>query len=108
MDNLPRDLSRERYGFEFPCLWVKSPTVMLGYWKLPDATAEAMVDGWYRTGDGGYLDPEGFVFLTDRIRDMIISGGENIYPIEVEQALRLHPAVQDVVVIGVPEPLAPL
>ncbi|CAM2169573.1 fatty-acyl-CoA synthase [Paraburkholderia sacchari] len=84
-------------------LWVKSPTVMLGYWKLPDATAEALVDGWYRTGDGAYLDADGFVFLTDRIRDMIISGGENVYPVEVEQVLRLHPAVQDVIVIGVPD-----
>ncbi len=84
-------------------LWVKSPTVMQGYWKLPAATEDAIVDGWYRTGDGGYLNTEGFVYLTDRIRDMIISGGENVYPVEVEQVLRLHPAVQDVVVIGVPD-----
>jgi acyl-CoA synthetase (AMP-forming)/AMP-acid ligase II len=82
-------------------LWVKSPTVMLGYWNLPDATREAIVDGWYRTGDGAYIDANGYVFLTDRIKDMIITGGENIYPLEIEQVLRLHPAVQDVVVVGV-------
>lgn len=84
-------------------LWVKSPTVMSGYWKLPDATADVLVDGWYRTGDGGYMDADGYVFLTDRIKDMIISGGENIYPAEVEQVLRLHPAVLEVVVVGVPD-----
>jgi acyl-CoA synthetase (AMP-forming)/AMP-acid ligase II len=84
-------------------LWVQSPTVMTGYWKLPDATDQALVEGWYRTGDGGYEDEGGYIFLTDRIKDMIITGGENVYPIEVEQVLRLHPAVQDVVVVGVPD-----
>ena len=84
-------------------LWVRSPTMMSGYWKLPEATAEAMVDGWYRTGDGAYMDTDGYVFMTDRIKDMIITGGENVYPVEVEQVLRLHSAVQDVVVVGVPD-----
>lgn len=84
-------------------IWARTPTLMAGYWNLSDATAEAIVDGWYRTGDGGRLDAEGYLYMTDRIRDMIISGGENIYPAEVEAVLRRHPAVQDVAVIGVPD-----
>lgn len=84
-------------------IWIRSPTLMSGYWNRPDATAECLVDGWYRSGDGGYLDEMGYLFLTDRIKDMIISGGENIYPAEVEDALRRHPAVRDVVVVGVPD-----
>lgn len=83
-------------------IYLRTPTLMLGYWNQPQATAEVIDgEGWYRTGDGGYVDEDGYLFLTDRIRDMIISGGENIYPVEVEQVLRLHPAVQEVVVIGV-------
>jgi acyl-CoA synthetase (AMP-forming)/AMP-acid ligase II len=77
---------------------------MLGYWNLPQATAEVLQDGWYRTGDGGMLDAEGFLFITDRIKDMISSGGENVYPAEVEAALRQHPAVQDCAVFGLPHP----
>lgn len=84
-------------------IWINSPTRMLGYFNRPDATAEAMRDGWYRSGDGGYFDAEGYLYLTDRIKDMIVSGGENIYPIEVENALRTHPAVREAVVIGVPD-----
>ena len=84
-------------------IWIRSPTLMLGYWNKPQASAEVLVDGWYRSGDGGYLDDEGYLYITDRVKDMIISGGENIYPVEVEQALRLHPAVNDVVVIGAPD-----
>jgi acyl-CoA synthetase (AMP-forming)/AMP-acid ligase II len=75
----------------------------VGYWNRPDATAEALKDGWYRTGDGGRLDADGFLYLTDRIKDMIVSGGENVYPAEVEEALRRHPAVLDAAVIGLPD-----
>lgn len=84
-------------------IWVRSPTLMQGYWKLPSATRAAIVDDWYATGDGGYVDEEGFLYLTDRIKDMIVSGGENVYPAEVEEALRQHPAVLDAAVIGVPD-----
>ena len=85
-------------------IWVWSPTLMLGYYKRPEATVEVLVNGWYRSGDGGYLNEEGYLYLTDRIKDVIISGGENIYPLEVENALRLHPSIRDVVVIGVADP----
>ncbi len=84
-------------------IWIKAPTQLTGYWNLPQKTAEAVVDGWYATGDGGYVDDEGYLYLTDRIKDMIVSGGENVYPVEVEEALRRHPAVLDVAVIGVPD-----
>jgi acyl-CoA synthetase (AMP-forming)/AMP-acid ligase II len=82
-------------------IWVRSPTLMSGYWNLPEKTREAIVDDWYATGDGGYIDAEGFLYLTDRIKDMIVSGGENVYPVEVEEALRQHPAVLDAAVVGV-------
>jgi acyl-CoA synthetase (AMP-forming)/AMP-acid ligase II len=85
-------------------IWLTGPTIMPGYWQRPEATAEAIVDGWYRTGDGGYVDADGFLFLTDRIRDMIVSGGENVYPAEVENALRSHVAVRDVGVFAIPDP----
>lgn len=84
-------------------IWVRGPGVMLGYWNQQAATDEALEDGWYRTGDGGMLDAEGFLFLTDRIKDMISSGGENVYPAEVEAALRQHQAVLDCAVFGLPD-----
>jgi acyl-CoA synthetase (AMP-forming)/AMP-acid ligase II len=84
-------------------IWIKTPTIMLGYNKLPDKTAEAVIDGWYASGDGGYLDDDGYLHLTDRIKDMIVSGGENVYPAEVEEALRRHPAVLDAAVVAVPD-----
>jgi long-chain acyl-CoA synthetase len=78
--------------------------VMAGYFNRPAETAAAITaDGWLRTGDGGYLDDEGYLFLTDRVKDMIVSGGENVYPIEVEEVLAQHPDVADVAVIGVPD-----
>jgi acyl-CoA synthetase (AMP-forming)/AMP-acid ligase II len=82
---------------------VRGPGVMLGYWNKPEATAEAVRDGWMHTGDGGYMDAEGFVFIADRIKDMIVTGGENVYSIEVENAVAKHPAVMQCAVIGIPD-----
>jgi long-chain acyl-CoA synthetase len=83
-------------------LAVRSPSVMAGYWRKPEATAEVMRDGWYLTGDLGYLDEESHLFLVDRAKDMIVSGGENIYSTEVEDALGSYPGVEEVAVFGVP------
>ncbi|MGQ0572784.1 MAG: long-chain-fatty-acid--CoA ligase [Pseudonocardia sp.] len=85
-------------------IWVRSAQVMSGYWGRSEASAAAVTeDGWLRSGDGGHLDADGYVYVTDRIKDMIISGGENIYPAEVERVLAEHPTVGDVAVIGVPD-----
>jgi acyl-CoA synthetase (AMP-forming)/AMP-acid ligase II len=85
-------------------IWVRSEQVMGGYWGRPEATGAAITsDGWLRSGDGGHIDAEGYVYVTDRIKDMIISGGENIYPAEIERVLAEHPSVGDVAVIGVPD-----
>jgi long-chain acyl-CoA synthetase len=81
---------------------VRGPNVMLGYWNKPEATAEAIRNGWMHTGDGGSMDEDGFIFLADRIKDMIVSGGENVYSAEVEKALASHPAIAQSAVIGVP------
>ena len=82
----------------------RSPANMDGYFGMPEATAQTLAhDGWLRTGDAGYLDADGYLFLKDRVKDMIISGGENIYPAEVENALIGHPSVAEVAVIGVPD-----
>ncbi|MBV8665800.1 MAG: long-chain-fatty-acid--CoA ligase [Burkholderiaceae bacterium] len=81
----------------------RGPNVMQGYWGKPDQTVAAIRDGWMHTGDGGYMDEDGYVFIVDRIKDMIISGGENIYSAEVESALSTHPAVAASAVIGVPD-----
>ena len=85
-------------------LQVKGPNVVRGYWNKPDATAEAFADGWLRTGDLARIDAEGFITIVDRIKDMLIRGGENIYCVEVENALFAHPAVIDAVVLPVPHP----
>jgi long-chain acyl-CoA synthetase len=85
-------------------VWTRSAQVMKGYWHKPDETAKSLTaDGWFRTGDAGYLDSDGYLFLTDRIKDMIVSGGENVYPFEIENILADHAAVADVAVIGVPD-----
>ena len=77
---------------------------MLGYWDKPDDTARTLDDdGWLRTGDAGYLDEDGYLFLHDRIKDMVVSGGENIYPAEVENVLLAMPGIADAAVIGVPD-----
>jgi long-chain acyl-CoA synthetase len=84
-------------------IWVRTVQNMKGYWNLPDETAKAVLaDGYFRTGDAGFLDDDGYVYIHDRVKDMIVSGGENIYPAEVENVLMGHPAVADVAVIGVP------
>jgi acyl-CoA synthetase (AMP-forming)/AMP-acid ligase II len=85
-------------------LVVRGPNVFTGYWGRPDATAEAFRGGWFHTGDLGRMDEEGFITLVDRKKDMIITGGENVYPIEVEQVLYRHPAVREVAVVGIPDP----
>ena len=82
---------------------VRSPGAMLGYWNLPDLTRQTLVDGWVRTGDAGYMDEEGFVYLVDRVKDMIVSGGENVFSAEVENAIAAHEHVVECAVIGVPD-----
>lgn len=83
---------------------MQGPNVTSGYWKLPEVTASAFVDGdWLRSGDAAVFDDEGYVFIVDRIKDMFISGGENVYPTEVENALYQHPAVSECAIIGVPD-----
>ena len=97
------DTGRDRPTGEVGELWTRSVQNMKGYWNKPDETARVLTaDGWLKTGDAGYMDAEGYVFLTDRVKDMIVSGGENIYPAEVENALSGHPDLADVAVIGVP------
>ena len=82
-------------------IWIKGPVVTPGYWNLPQATAEAFHDGWFRTGDIGRKDADGFLYVEDRLKDMYISGGENVYPAEVENVLYGHDAIAEVAVIGV-------
>jgi long-chain acyl-CoA synthetase len=83
-------------------LWGKGPNVVKGYWNNPSATAETFIDGWVRTGDLARLDEEGFCYIVDRAKDMIIRGGENIYCAEVEAVLYLHPAVMDAALVPIP------
>ena len=84
-------------------IWFKGPNLIRGYWNRPDATAETIVDGWLRTGDIGRIDDEGFVYIEDRAKDMILRGGENVYGAEVEAAIYEHPAVHEAAVYGVPD-----
>ena len=81
----------------------RGPNVMLGYWRMPEATAAALKDGWMHTGDLATVDEEHYIYILDRAKDMIISGGENVYSVEVEQALSTHPAVLEAAVIGIPD-----
>ena len=82
---------------------VRGPNVMVGYWNKPEQTAAVLVDGWYHTGDLGRLDDEGYLYLVDRAKDMIVSGGENVYSTEVEDVLYRHPAVLEAAVFGIPD-----
>jgi acyl-CoA synthetase (AMP-forming)/AMP-acid ligase II len=83
-------------------LWIKGPNVVKGYWNKPEATAAAFSDGWLHSGDVARIDEEGYVYIVDRAKDMIIRGGENVYCVEVEAALFEHPSVTDAAVIGIP------
>lgn len=85
-------------------IWIRSRQIMKGYWNMPEETAKSIVKGgWFRSGDAGYFDKDGYVYIFDRVKDMIVSGGENVYPAEIENALMAHPAIADVAVIGVPD-----
>jgi len=95
-------------GNELPCgtvgeVILRCEWLMRAYWQRPDATADAIREGWLYTGDAGFVDADGYLFLHDRIKDMIVSGGENVYPAEVESALFAHPSIADAAVIGVPD-----
>ncbi|MDX6233489.1 MAG: hypothetical protein QOH68_2513 [Nocardioidaceae bacterium] len=96
--NTGEDTAPGRLG-EF---WVQSPQAMAGYWNNPEATAATFVDGWLRTGDAGRMDEDGYLFIEDRVKDMVITGGENVYPAEVERVLIEHPEVAEVAVLGRP------
>ena len=99
VDEAMRDVDGGRIGE----IVAKGPCVMLGYWGQPALTAATIVDGWVRTGDAGYFDPNGYLFLIDRVKDMIVSGGENVYSVEVESVLLRHPEVLQCAVIGIPD-----
>lgn len=104
MDVVALDNPRRKLGAgEIGELRIKGPNVMQGYWKRPKETAEVLVDGYLLTGDIGYMDRDGFFFIVDRKKDMIISGGFNVYPQMIEQAIYEHPSVEEVLVIGVPD-----
>jgi len=95
-------------GHDLPCgeageLLVRGPNVMMGYWRNPQATAQTLRDGWLHSGDVATMDKEGYIYLRDRLKDMIVTGGTNVYPREVENVLLEHPAIADVAVIGVPD-----
>jgi long-chain acyl-CoA synthetase len=98
VDEEGNDLGRNEVGE----LWIKGPNVVVGYWNKPEATAASFTDGWLHTGDVARIDDEGFVFIVDRAKDMIIRGGENVYCSEVEAALFEHDAVLDAAVVGIP------
>jgi long-chain acyl-CoA synthetase len=84
-------------------VWIRGANVMAGYWNKPEETEAALVRGWYRSGDLGYLDDDAYLFLVDRVKDMIVTGGENVYSTEVEDVLYKHPAVLEAAVFGIPD-----
>ena len=98
-DETGRELPRGDVGE----VWVRGPNTMLGYWRRPDTTAETLIDGWVRMGDAARMDDDGFIYVVERIKDMIISGGENVYSAEVENAILRHDAIAECAVIGVPD-----
>ena len=85
-------------------VWIKGPHIMPGYWNKPEATAESITDGWLHSGDVGHVDEDGYLYITDRAKDMIIRGGENVYCVEIENRLIEHPEIHEAAVIGVPHP----
>jgi len=96
-----RDVGAPRVNGE---VITRGPNIMKGYWSNPEATRAAIdSEGWFHTGDIGYLDEDGFLYLADRLKDMVITGGENVYPAEVESALYDHPAIAEIAVIGLPD-----
>ena len=98
------DTRRQLGDGEVGEIWIRSAQVMKGYWNMPEETAEAVTaDGWFKSGDAGFVDADGYLYIHDRVKDMIVSGGENVYPAEVENVLMSHPAIADVAVIGVPD-----
>ena len=85
-------------------VWIKGPIIMPGYWNKPEATAETVTDGWLHSGDLGYVDADGYLYITDRAKDMLIRGGENIYCAEIENRLAEHPDIAEAAIVGVPHP----
>jgi acyl-CoA synthetase (AMP-forming)/AMP-acid ligase II len=98
VDEQGQDLPRGESGE----ISAKGPNAMIGYWKKPEETAKAMIDGWVLTGDAGYFDEDGYLFIVDRVKDMVVTGGENVFTTEVENAVISHDAIMDVAVIGIP------
>lgn len=99
-----RDARTEAGPGEVGEIWMRCQSMMLGYYRNPDATAAAFHDGWYRTGDLARIDEDGYLFIVDRLKDLIITGGENVYSKEVEDVLATHPAIAEAAVIGIPHP----
>jgi acyl-CoA synthetase (AMP-forming)/AMP-acid ligase II len=98
VDEVGRELPAGQVGE----VWIRSPAAMRGYWRNPEATAHALRDGWVHTGDAGHCDADGYLYISDRIKDMICTAGEKVWPAEVEAVLARHPAVREIAIIGVP------